>query len=391
MYQIDNSTVVADQPASTAAGTAGFFSDGNPATGAAATIVPAEFLNMVMVEMLGVLSAGGVTPSKNTYNQLATSIKALIQGGGSNYAADTGTANTYTVSYVPAITTLSDGMSLKFKAKTTNTGASTFNGKPLLSIAQAQLLGGEVVANGRCVVLYSLTLDSWILISATGGNAMSGRLINIQIITASGTYTPTPGMSFCIVEAVGGGGGSGIVVATSSTQVASSGGAQAGAYGKSKFTYSQVAAGVACTIGTGGVGGIGASLSSSTSGSNTSFGSLMTVSGGARSLAGPTSALSTTVLSVPASSTQSITGANLYQKTGEPGSWGCSNSDGNQLGGSGGSTPLGAGGLGSGNTGSANPGTGYGAGGGGTCSTISSAAKNGAAGANGVIIVWEYE
>jgi hypothetical protein len=41
---------------------------------------------------------------------------------------------------------------------------------------------------------------------ASGGSAFQS--VNIQTFTASGTYTPTAGMKYCIIEAVGGGGGS---------------------------------------------------------------------------------------------------------------------------------------------------------------------------------------
>ncbi|WP_110947406.1 hypothetical protein [Pseudomonas bohemica] len=80
MYQIDNSTAVAAIPASTAAGTAGYFTDGNPATGVPATIMPAEYQNMLMMEMLNVLAAAGINPSKSSFNQLALAIRGLSSG-----------------------------------------------------------------------------------------------------------------------------------------------------------------------------------------------------------------------------------------------------------------------------------------------------------------------
>jgi hypothetical protein len=174
MYQIDNSTAVAVIPASTAPGTSGFFTDGNPATGVPATILPAEYMNMVMMEIVGVLTAAGVTPSKTIFTQLATSIKALSQQGSSIYAADTGSANVYTVPYAPVVAALADGMVLNFKAKTANTGASTFspNGltaKAIVGLGQAALQGGEIVANGMCNVIYSATLDKWVLYESSGG------------------------------------------------------------------------------------------------------------------------------------------------------------------------------------------------------------------------------
>jgi hypothetical protein len=74
MFQIDNATAAATKPASTPPGNAGYFTDGNPATNQAATIVPAEWLNSIMLELLNVLTAAGVTPDKAQFNQLATAI-----------------------------------------------------------------------------------------------------------------------------------------------------------------------------------------------------------------------------------------------------------------------------------------------------------------------------
>lgn len=82
MYQIDNSTAATTQPAATAAGTAGFFTDGNPATSTPATIVPAEWLNAVMMELSNVVTAAGLTLSKPTYNQVLTAIQSGLTGHG---------------------------------------------------------------------------------------------------------------------------------------------------------------------------------------------------------------------------------------------------------------------------------------------------------------------
>lgn len=97
MYQIDNSTAAQAIPASTAAGSKGYFTDGNPATGTPATILPAEFMNMLMMENLNVLTAGGVTPDKAKYNQLAIAISNIVASGignGINWSKITGTPTT---------------------------------------------------------------------------------------------------------------------------------------------------------------------------------------------------------------------------------------------------------------------------------------------------------
>jgi hypothetical protein len=78
LYQVDVPSVANALPTPAAAGAPGYFTDGNPGTGTPATILSADFMNMLMQELLNVLVAGGVTPSKTTYNQLSTAINNLI-------------------------------------------------------------------------------------------------------------------------------------------------------------------------------------------------------------------------------------------------------------------------------------------------------------------------
>lgn len=81
MYRIDNGSAAASLPASTAAGTAGYFTDGDPLTSTAPTILPAEWLNSIMLENLNVLTAAGITPAKNQFDQLKLAIQALVIAG----------------------------------------------------------------------------------------------------------------------------------------------------------------------------------------------------------------------------------------------------------------------------------------------------------------------
>ncbi|OAK66070.1 hypothetical protein A3K87_09905 [Variovorax paradoxus] len=169
MFAIDDATAVAVMPTPEAAGTAGYFTEGNPALGVAATYLRASFLNGLMQELLNVLAGAGVAPSKTTYNQILTALRtnALIT------ATDTGAANACVLTYAPAIAALTDGMVLWFKAAAANTGATTLNvnglgAKPIVGGGQVALQGGEIIANGKCMVVYSTTLSSFVLIECTG-------------------------------------------------------------------------------------------------------------------------------------------------------------------------------------------------------------------------------
>lgn len=183
MYQIDNSTAASTIPVSTAAGLAGFFTDGDPVSNIAPTVLPAEFMNMMMLELLNVLGAASVTPSKSRFNQLALAITQMIQSSGAQYAIDSGAANACVVPYSPVLTGTVDGLMLRFRAKVGNpSGACTFAPnmlvpKPIIGMA-GPLQGGEISANSMCIVVYSAALDSWVLVASSGSNLQVPAAIN---------------------------------------------------------------------------------------------------------------------------------------------------------------------------------------------------------------------
>lgn len=78
MYQIDNDSASQSLPPSTSNGTPGFFTDGNPATGLAATVLPAEFMNMIMLELTYLVTQSGQTLSKSDHTQVTQAVKKLI-------------------------------------------------------------------------------------------------------------------------------------------------------------------------------------------------------------------------------------------------------------------------------------------------------------------------
>lgn len=169
-----------------------------------------------------------------------------------------------------------------------------------------------------------------------------------QVITTTGTYTPTAGMKYCIVEIVGGGGGG-----VSNTGSGRGGGA--GEYARGVFTAAQIGAGQTGTIGAAGAAG---SSSSGGVGGTTSLGSLLTAVGGGGTGIGGTGG----------------TGTGLHVHGGSsPGTIGSGF-------GSGGSSFFGSGGSAS--TSLAEAGVAYGSGGG--------AGPTAAAGAPGVIIITEF-
>lgn len=107
--------------------------------------------------------------------------------------------------------------------------------------------------------------------AATFGQ-MIGRLIGTQSFTSSGTYTPTAGTSFVIVEAVGGGGAGGGAAATSAGNCSVGGGGSAGTYLRARINSGF--SGAAVVVGAGGTGVAGAA---GNSGGQTTFGGTLVV------------------------------------------------------------------------------------------------------------------
>ncbi|SAL25760.1 hypothetical protein AWB73_01940 [Caballeronia turbans] len=291
MFRIDDPTAATSIPTPEAAGTEGFFTEGNPTAGTPATNVRGSWLNMIQEELRAVVVAGGLTPSKTTYNQVLSALNTLYG---------------------------------------------------------------------------------------------SGRLLNVRVIVSSGTYTPTAGTNSIVVEAVGGGGGGGGAPAVGASQISTGSPGSAGSYGIARFTSGF--SGVTMTIGAAGAGGVGAA---GTAGGTTSFGALLTCTGG---LAGGVNAAGAGPTGFAGNSaTPAGTGGQL-NRGGAAGSVSLALGLSANLctGGKGGDGPFGVGGGNvGGNVGGANA-IGPGAGGGGTANAISSGALTGGSGSIGCIVIYEY-
>lgn len=194
-----------------------------------------------------------------------------------------------------------------------------------------------------------------------------GRLLNVQVFTVSGTYTPTAGANSAIVYGVGSGGAGGGVPTTSTGQTAASSGGSAGAFG-----IIRIASGLAAqtvTIGAAGVGAAGLGGA----GQACSFGALMNLPGGP----GGYSTIATANVTVSQiggqSGAPSGTGQYLFSS---PGMSGLPGFSGTPVAGGPGHTMFGPDGLGSGGNGGAIP--------------PNTGAANGANGYTGGFVVFEY-
>lgn len=216
-------------------------------------------------------------------------------------------------------------------------------------------------------------------------------LLNVRVFTASTTYTPTAGTVSILIEALGGGGGGGGAASTTNL-VSAGGGGGAGGYAIGRVTSGF--SGVAITIGAAGAGAAaGANVGSN--GGTTSFGSVLSATGGGGGgVFGPTGLPNATYGG--AGGVASGSACLNPNATASQGDTAYAITNNIVSGGMGASTIYGGGGWPEENgnaTGAVFPGTGYGSGGGGGANSangILKSAKAGAAGTQGIMIIWEY-
>jgi hypothetical protein len=109
-------------------------------------------------------------------------------------------------------------------------------------------------------------------------NPLSGPQTVVQVFTASGTYTPSPGLVTAVVECIGGGGSGGSVGPPPQAGMAlAGGGGGSGGYSRKTLPVALVLGGVVVTVGAGGTGAISGV---DTPGQPTTFGALCVANGG---------------------------------------------------------------------------------------------------------------
>lgn len=213
-----------------------------------------------------------------------------------------------------------------------------------------------------------------------------GKLLNVQVFTANGTYTPTPGTKSVVVEVQGGGGAGGGGAASTSTAGAVAPGGNAGAFGKGRITAGF--AGAIVAVGAGGAGAVGANGGN---GGASSFGAFISAPGGPGG--GVVSAVAPPSLQPTLLQTSVATGGNIFNTAGATGGAGQSPSVLSGMGGIGGASVFGSGGapvgMSTGAAANGRDGVAHGSAGSGGAA-INAAATKGGNGAGGVVIVWEF-
>lgn len=428
MYQTDQATASSTLPAPAAAGTQGFFTNGNPASGVAATIVDADWLNMIQQELISIVAAAGITPSKTTYNQVLSAIKRI--GQSTVVLADTGAVNAYSATNaVPLVAgTWVNGVVQQIAVAHTNNGASTYAPDglapiPIYGLGLQPLQQGEMFAGGTAILMKQTIAGVnggnpiCVLLECAGGaqqiapatasqhavqlGQLASGTVNVgnraQFASSSSFTVPANVTTIWYSGCAGGGGGggsggiSGVTASWSSTS--GGGGGQPGQFVRrvpitvtpgQTLTISIGAAGTPGSNGTaGGTGGNGGAGGNTTiSGTGVS----VTLSGGAGGTGSAAISGSNNVVGAPGSA--GGIGA-------DDGFWGIAVSgygyDVGGQGGRGGNTPFGTSGGATKMQSAARAGAGYGAGGSGGGGCVTQNSGVGYAGAAGGAGYLEFE
>lgn len=160
MYRIDDATAATSLPAPESAGTEGYFTEGNPATGTPATKVRGSWLNMLQEELCSILAAAGIARLKTSYNQVNLALQKM---------------------YAPVVGTMRNASMSVTAASATATFAAD-------EIVVATALGGQTFKPAN----FNKTIN----LAATGAGGMdTGSAPASGYVALYAIYNPTTGAS----------------------------------------------------------------------------------------------------------------------------------------------------------------------------------------------------
>ena len=152
--------------------------DANPVGGAEGSPVPAAAIEHPMRELVALITDAGIAPAGGTLTQLRDAVRRLIQRQAPAVSAAGGTADAITGIFTPAITALTDGMTVHVRAGAANAtttptftpAAGTIAAKVIVKGNDLPLAAGDIIGAGFWIDLkYDVTLDKWLLVNPAKG------------------------------------------------------------------------------------------------------------------------------------------------------------------------------------------------------------------------------
>ncbi|ENH0840042.1 phage tail protein [Escherichia coli] len=269
---------------------------------------------------------------------------------------------------------------------TLNELAAALGNDPNFATTVTNALAGKQPLDSTLTDLSGKTVNGILQYLGLGdASGYVGRLLKIQVFTASGTVTKTPGAKKWRIKCLGAGAGSSAAPATGSNEISVSNGGGSGAYAEGIYDVSSITT-ASVVIGSGGAGGTAGSIYGADGGTS-SVGSFISSPGGKAGL--PAGPANPPFQPVANTNSDGPTGWNIVGSSGagsEPAvavanSYAAGSRGSNSIFGVGGSVPA--------INNPANPGGGYGSGASGCSNGFSQSAKSGAAGRPGIVIIEE--
>jgi hypothetical protein len=159
-------------PVAPASPSIGYPTAGNPGTGTPATKPGPYWYHQITEELLAIITAAGITPAQGALTQLASA----IQSGKLFSSVAGGTADALTAVFTPAVTALTNGISLYIRAASANTTTSpTFKAdgtasKVIVKGSGTALASGDIAGGGHWIELqFDQVLDKWVLLNPATG------------------------------------------------------------------------------------------------------------------------------------------------------------------------------------------------------------------------------
>ena len=328
-----------------------------------------------------VITKSNWTPDDAELTRMARAIRSLRM----NRATATGTANALVVTLDPAPTAYSELQVVWVTPAADNAAAATTINVNGLGAVNITIGGTAPPAKALEAGIPAMLVWNGTGFSLTGA-ATTGQLINTITYATAGTfsYTPTAGTKSIRVRVQAAGGGGGGAALASGSNFGGAGGGGGGGSTADSFLVSSLTVPVTITVGAAGAGGVGNNFG--TAGGSSSFGALLTTTGGAGGAAGAVSNITHTQ---HGGAGGSGSGGRVF--AGQPGIPTININNTNFVSGSGGPSYFGAGGNPVvTNSGDGNAALVPGAGGGGAGARNTFGPFNGGAGGAGIIIIEEY-
>lgn len=150
--------------------------DAEPGASIEGSAVPAAAIEGPMRELVALIENAGLTPDGGDLGQVTGAVRSLIQKLSPAVAGAGGTANALTGTYVPAVTALTNGMTLSVRAGAANTTTNpTFAAdgtapKVIVKGNNLPLAAGDIAGAGFWAQMrYDAALDKWVLMNPATG------------------------------------------------------------------------------------------------------------------------------------------------------------------------------------------------------------------------------